>query len=144
MKTPDRTPTTPQRSNTMRQITSKNTSPERIVRSVLHRLGYRFRIHSSKLPGKPDIVLRKYHTVIFVHGCFWHQHEGCKYSHKPRSNNDYWDGKLARNVSRFEIQKRNLENAGWNVQIVWECETKDAISLAQTLTKMMPRKIPVE
>ena len=88
------------RSQVMSRIRSKDTKPEKIIRSILHKLGFRFRINRKDLPGKPDIVLPKYKTVIFVHGCFWHQHEGCKKSSRPKSNVDFWDRKLSANLMR--------------------------------------------
>lgn len=113
------------RSSVMSRIKAKNTKPERVVRSLLHSLGYRFRLHKNSLPGSPDIVLTKYKTVIFVHGCFWHQHEGCSRASLPKTNVDYWIPKLERNKRRFEESKKALEDTGWIVCIIWECETKD-------------------
>jgi DNA mismatch endonuclease (patch repair protein) len=88
-------------------------------------MGYRFRIHNKNLPGKPDIVLKKYNTTIFCHGCFWHQHPKCKRATVPKTNKDYWIPKLQRNVSRFKEIKKHLQSLGWNVAVVWECEVKD-------------------
>ena len=113
------------RSWNMRRITSANTKPELIVRSMLHRAGYRFRLHERNLPGKPDIVLKKYKSAIFVNGCFWHQHPGCKRATKPKSNQEYWLPKLERNKVRFLEVTQELEARGWNVIVIWECETKD-------------------
>lgn len=113
------------RSWVMSQVKSRNTRPEIFVRSLLHRLGYRFRIHRPDLPGKPDIVLPKYRTVIFVHGCFWHSHEGCKRARMPAANNSYWKQKLARNMDRDAHNKDSLKSLGWNVIIIWECELKN-------------------
>lgn len=90
------------RSQVMSRIRSKDTKPEKIIRSILHKLGFRFRINRKDLPGKPDIVLPKYRTVIFVHGCFWHQHEGCKIASKPKSNSEYWKTKFTKNIERQE------------------------------------------
>lgn len=98
--------------------------PEMIVRKYLHSKGFRFRLHDKKLPGKPDIVLAKYKTVIFVHGCFWHAHEGCKYFRAPESNTDYWSAKIKRNIVRDELGRKALEDKGWRVLVVWECELK--------------------
>lgn len=113
------------RSRNMSAIRSKNTKPEAVVRSLLFELGYRFRLHRRDLPGKPDIVLSKYKTVIFVHGCFWHQHKKCKRASIPKSNKKYWVSKLERNVERYKINKRELNRLGWNVVTIWECEIKD-------------------
>ena len=104
----------------MSRIGPKDTSPELIVRSTLHRLGYRFRLHVKKLPGKPDIVLAKHRTVIFVHGCFWHRHKGCKQASTPKSNQAFWQEKFARNVERDRRNVRSLKQLGWKVIIIWE------------------------
>ena len=119
------------RSWNMSRIKSKDTKPELIVRSLLHHLGYRFRLHSKKLPGKPDIVLAKHKTAIFVHGCFWHRHEGCSRATIPKSNQEYWIAKFERNVQRFNEVSKQIQVLGWNVVVVWECEVKDI----ETLTK---------
>jgi DNA mismatch endonuclease (patch repair protein) len=117
------------RSRLMSKISSKNTKPELIVRSLLYSLGFRFRLHRKDLPGNPDIVLPKYKTVIFVHGCFWHMHSGCKISHLPKSNELYWKKKLERNVARWKEAIDRLESIGWRCLIVWECETKNMSKL---------------
>lgn len=109
------------RSWNMSRIRSKNTKPEIMVRSILHRMGYRFRIHGSKLPGRPDIVLAKHRAVIFVHGCFWHRHSGCKRATTPSSNSSFWNEKFERNVSRDKEKKAKLEELGWRVLVIWEC-----------------------
>ena len=109
------------RSYTMSQIRSSNTKPEIKVRSLLHSLGYRFRIHKTDILGKPDIVLKKYGAVIFVHGCFWHSHR-CRDGKFPKSNKKYWIPKLKRNVERFKEVKAQLKKIGWKVIIIWECE----------------------
>ena len=108
------------RSDVMSRIGSKNTKPEVVLRKALHRLGYRFRLHAKTLPGKPDIVFPKYHTVIQVHGCFWHGHN-CIDGHLPKSNEEYWKPKLLKNKQRDRINDRALRNAGWTVIVVWEC-----------------------
>jgi len=116
-------PLTPeQRSWTMSRVRSKNTKPELIVRSMLHRCGYRFRVNREDLPGKPDIVLRKYRTAIFVHGCFWHRHPGCKHATMPATRMEYWRAKFDRNVQRDGRNLRLLRKAGWRVIVVWECQ----------------------
>src|SRR5215204_5328197 len=114
------------RSYNMSQIKGKNTQPEMLVRKFLHVNGFRYRLHVKNLPGKPDIVLSKYKTIIFVHGCFWHQHPGCKRSTIPKSNQEYWTPKLRRNVERDLKHKIDLEQLGWNVFVIWECQTKQA------------------
>lgn len=120
-----------QRSWNMAQIKSRDTKPEKLVRSLLHRMGYRFRIHRTDLPGKPDIVLSKYRTIIFVHGCFWHRHSDCKYATFPKTNIDYWTRKFENNVYRDTQNIVNLQNQGWNVFTIWECELND-ISLLES------------
>ena len=112
------------RSWIMSKVPQRNTSPERIVRSFLHQFGYRFRLHRRDLPGSPDIVLPKHKIAVFVHGCFWHQHRGCRKSRKPTSNTDYWDQKLSENVQRDKRKNRELKKLGWQVIVVWECETR--------------------
>ena len=106
----------------MRKIRGKNTKPEMILRSLLFRQGFRFRLHKKDLPGKPDIVLPKYKTVIFVHGCFWHYHKECREGRIPSTNTKFWEGKLFKNVEKDAKYKEALENLGWNVLTVWECE----------------------
>jgi DNA mismatch endonuclease, patch repair protein len=108
----------------MSKIRSKNTNPELIVRRYLHKHGFRYRLHTNKLPGKSDIVLPKYKTAVFVHGCFWHAHEGCKYYREPKTNAEYWVKKLKRNISRDIINRQTLKENGWKVVVVWECELK--------------------
>lgn len=121
------------RSWNMSRIRSKDTKPEIIVRSLLHHLGYRFRLHSKKLPGKPDIVLTKYKTVIFVHGCFWHRHKDCSRATMPKSNQEYWNAKFERNVQRFKEVSEQIKSLGWKVTVVWECEVKDIDALTEHL-----------
>jgi DNA mismatch endonuclease (patch repair protein) len=115
------------RSRIMSSIRSKDTKPEVLVRSELHRMGYRFRIHRRDLPGTPDIVLPRFKTIIFVHGCFWHSHKGCKYAVNPKSNTEYWTAKLQRNRARDADNVTRLEEAGWSVLTVWECEVGDGL-----------------
>ena len=127
------------RSEVMSKVRSRNTKPELIVRSLLHHMGYRFRLHRADLPGKPDIVLPKYQTVIFVHGCFWHQHSGCKKATLPKKNFDFWQAKLEANRSRDIQHVDDLTKAGWQVIVVWECETKDIDALEKTLRKSLSK-----
>lgn len=115
---------TEQRHKTMASIHSVNTKPEVLVRKYLWRNGFRYRKNNPRLPGHPDIVLRKYRTCIFVNGCFWHGHEGCKYFHYPKSNVDYWTKKINRNRERDKEEQKKLAEMGWHVIVVWECELK--------------------
>lgn len=117
----------------MAGIRSRDTKPELIVRSVLHRLGYRFRIHRKDLPGCPDIVLPRYETALFVHGCFWHRHRGCRYAYTPKSRVDFWINKFRENVERDRRTRRQLRQLGWRVVVIWECQTKDIETLARLL-----------
>lgn len=128
------------RSELMARIRSKDTKPEVRVRTYLHAVGLRYRLHDKKLLGKPDIVLRKYRTAVLVHGCFWHQHQGCKYGHLPKSNMSYWQGKLERNVARDKAARLALSELGWNVEVVWECEISEAAldSLAKRIKARCP------
>lgn len=112
------------RSEIMSQIRSKNTKPELVVRKALHRLGFRFRLHRRELPGSPDIVLPKYHTAIFVNGCFWHQHTLCGGNRIPATHREYWSLKLQRNVDRDKKNLRKLRRQGWSVLVLWECQLK--------------------
>lgn len=113
------------RSEMMSRIGSKDTKPELIVRRGLHACGYRFRLHRNELPGKPDLVLNKYRSVIFVHGCFWHAHEGCRYFKLPKTRREFWQEKLRSNRRRDQAALQSLFNGGWRVLIVWECATRE-------------------
>ena len=117
------------RSENMRRIRSKNTKPEVLLRSLLHKAGYRFRIHRKDLPGKPDIVFSSRQKVIFVHGCFWHQHPECREGRLPGTRQDYWGPKLARNVERDAAAIKQLRAMGWEVLTVWECELQGSDAL---------------
>ncbi|MGB0414364.1 MAG: very short patch repair endonuclease [Coraliomargarita sp.] len=123
-----------QRAYNMSRIRSKDTKPELIVRSMLHRLGYRFTVNGPKnkqLPGKPDIVLPKYKTVIFVHGCFWHGHEGCKDFRYPKTRTHWWKAKIDGNVTRDKKRIKELKAMGWQVSVIWACELKNLDKLAE-------------
>ena len=109
----------------MSAIKSKNTKPEIAVRKLLHSMGYRFRLHRKDLPGSPDIVLPKYKTVIFVHGCFWHRHENCKYASTPKTRKEFWESKFKSNVKRDKESQEKIKNIGWQSVVVWECEIKN-------------------
>ena len=122
-----------QRSALMSRIKSENTGPEMIVRQMVHRLGFRYRLHRRTLPGAPDLVFPRLRCVVFVHGCFWHQHAGCRRSNMPKTRTDYWGPKLERNVRRDEAASEALVQLGWTVAIVWECETEKPEGLEQKL-----------
>jgi DNA mismatch endonuclease (patch repair protein) len=118
----------------MRAIGRQDTPPERAVRRVLHRLGYRFRLHRKDLPGKPDLVLPKWRTVLFVHGCFWHGCPRCYTGHRvPKTNRDYWLAKVSRNQARDARVGEQLRSTGWRVLTIWECETHDEARLGRLL-----------
>ena len=114
------------RSYNMSKITGKDTKPEEIVRKYLFSRGFRYRKNDRKLPGTPDLVLQKYRTVIFVNGCFWHGHKGCKYFVWPKSNAEFWRKKIESNIARDRRNEIQLKNMGWNVLVVWECELRSA------------------
>lgn len=115
------------RSEVMKKIKGKNTKPEKILRSALFRKGYRFRIHRKDLPGNPDIVFPKYKTAVFVHGCFWHFHEDCREGRIPSTNTAFWNNKLSKNIERDKRNINALEEAGWRVLVIWECEIEKNI-----------------
>ena len=123
------------RSENMRAIKSKNTSPEKRVRSSAHRLGLRFRIHRRDLPGSPDLLFPGRKTALFVHGCFWHRHENCTEATTPKTNTDYWSRKFRRNMERDRENRKKLEEEGWKVLVIWECETKTRESIEAFLTE---------
>lgn len=125
-----------ERSALMARIRSKDTKPELVVRSVLHRLGFRFRIHRKDLPGKPDIVLPRHHKIILVQGCFWHGHS-CALASKPKSNQEYWREKVKSNRLRDRWVKQELSRRGWTVLELWECEVRKEIGLAEKLEAFM-------
>lgn len=130
-----------QRSDIMRRIRSTDTRAELVVRSLLHRAGFRFRLHNKQLPGKPDIVLPRYKTVVFVHGCFWHGHKGCKEGRRPKSNTEYWNRKLDRNLRRDAANSKLLRKLGWKRIVVWECELKNIEALKQRLISELNGKL---
>lgn len=111
-----------ERSERMSRIRGKDTQPELALRKALHRQGFRYRLHGAGLPGKPDLVFPRYRTVVFVHGCFWHRHAGCKIASTPKSNTLFWVDKFQKNLARDERVTKALEEAGWKVLVVWECE----------------------
>lgn len=130
------TRTKAQRRRIMQSVKGKDTGPEWAVRRLLHRLGYRFRLHRKDLPGKPDLVFPGRKKIVFVHGCYWHAH-GCRYGRPPKSRLDYWLPKLERNKQRDAEKTEVLEVLGWQVLVVWQCETKDLDSLAAKLTAFL-------
>jgi DNA mismatch endonuclease, patch repair protein len=126
-----------QRSANMRRIRSRDTSPEMIVRRLVHGMGYRYRLHSSKLPGRPDLVLARLRKIVDIRGCFWHQHDDCPDSHIPRSRVNYWQPKLLGNRRRDLENIKKLKRLGWKVLIVWECETKEAKRLIARVRRFL-------
>lgn len=128
------------RSVVMSHIRGRDTRPERAVRSMLHGMGYRFRLFVANLPGRPDIVLRKYETVIFVHGCFWHRHKRCRFAYTPKSREEFWLKKLNSNVTRDSQVEMELRKLGWHVVTVWECELKHPEQLARRLNLGLKRR----
>ncbi|MGA2940135.1 MAG: DNA mismatch endonuclease Vsr [Syntrophobacteraceae bacterium] len=125
------------RSWNMSRIRGTNTKPEMAVRSLLHKLRFRFRLHLKTLPGKPDIVLPRYGAVIFIHGCFWHRHSGCKFAYSPKSRQEFWEGKFLQNVVRHEIACRTLEKKGWRILVIWECEVSDLQAVQERLVSFL-------
>jgi DNA mismatch endonuclease (patch repair protein) len=121
------------RSANMSKIRSKNSAPEMLVRRLVFKLGYRYRLHAAKLPGKPDLVFPSRKKAIFVHGCFWHQHPQCREGRAPGSNTGYWTPKLQRNVQRDDQAQKALRAAGWDSLVIWECETTDGQTLQEKL-----------
>lgn len=126
-----------ERSRVMGRIRGKNTKPEILLRKYLFSMGFRFRVHARGLPGHPDIVLPKFRTVIFVHGCFWHQHPGCKYAGLPKTRVDFWMAKFERNRERDMRKVAELESLGWKVLVMWECEMRQDMSAADRLVAEM-------
>lgn len=121
----------------MSRIRSKDTSPEKRVRSFLHSAGFRFRLHVKNLPGSPDIVLPKHRTAIFVNGCYWHRHQGCKFAYIPKSRVEFWQDKFRQNVERDLKNINALEACGWKILTVWECETKTEEQIVYVLKPLL-------
>ena len=135
------TVTSERRSWNMSRIRCRDTGPEVVLRSLLHRAGLRFRLHAKKLPGRPDIVLPKYKTAIFVHGCFWHRHAGCRNATTPSTRAEFWQEKFDGNVRRDARNRADLKAAGWTVMTVWECELKaNAEDVARKLSRELRRE----
>jgi len=129
---PDRF-TSQERSRIMSRVKGRDTKPEKLIRSLLHAMGYRFRLHRKGLPGKPDILLPKHRKAIFVHGCFWHGHADCRRAARPESNADFWNKKIDGNMARDKMVQAELGKSGWSLLVIWQCEMKDVEKLRQNL-----------
>jgi DNA mismatch endonuclease (patch repair protein) len=132
------------RSENMRRIRSKNTVPEMAVRRLVHSMGYRYRLHRGDIPGKPDLAFPRRRKVIFIHGCFWHQHPGCREGRPPKSNAAYWLPKLSRNQERDKTALEKLAASGWQALVVWECEIKDVHTLIEKVREFLERPMVTE
>jgi DNA mismatch endonuclease (patch repair protein) len=128
-----------QRSALMARVKNRNTTPELQVRRLLHRMGYRFRLHRKDLPGHPDITLPRYKMVIFVHGCFWHGHEGCPRAARPATRVEFWNAKIDKNIARDIQVQQELKARGWHVHIVWQCRLRNLAALETELATLLPR-----
>jgi len=126
-----------QRRRCMAAIRGKDTKPEKIVRSLAHRMGYRFRLHRKDLPGRPDLVFPCRRKVIFVHGCFWHQHPGCRFASRPATRPEFWAKKLSGNRARDRRVQAELRRQGWKVLVVWECQTRNLLNLESRLRRFL-------
>jgi DNA mismatch endonuclease, patch repair protein len=124
----------------MGRIRSKNTSPEMAVRKMVHRMGFRYRLHVADLPGKPDLVFPRLRKIIEVKGCFWHQHDGCPYSRIPKSRTEYWAPKLLGNIERDRDNEQHLNSLGWQVLTIWECELKESTLSAKRIRRFLRRR----
>jgi DNA mismatch endonuclease (patch repair protein) len=129
------TRTPEQRSRIMASVGSRDTGPEKLVRSLLHKMGYRFRLHARDLPGRPDIVLPRYRTAIFIHGCFWHGHKNCGKSGRPKSNVDFWNEKIDRNKKRDAAAIVSLKALGWRVRVIWQCQLRNEMALRKRIER---------
>ena len=129
-----------ERSEIMRRVKGRDTTPELAVRRLVHRLGYRFRLQRKDLPGSPDLAFPSRKKVIFVHGCFWHDHSGCKRARIPQANREYWQRKISRNSERDKESVRQLRMMGWATLVVWECQTHDLEKLAKRLVRFLGEK----
>ena len=127
------------RSRNMAAIRGKDTAPELAVRRILHAMGLRFRLHRKDLPGRPDIVLPKHRTVVFVHGCFWHRHEACRYTTTPKTRQEFWQSKFAANIERDNRNRTDLLQLGWRVIVIWECELRRPSDLKARLSGLFPQ-----
>ncbi len=125
------------RSEIMSRIRGRDTKPEMIVRRIAHGLGFRFRLHRRDLPGTPDLVFPRHRAVILVHGCFWHRHPGCKYATSPKTRVGFWERKFEGNVVRDRRNEAALQELGWRVMVIWECETRDAEEVAERISAFL-------
>ncbi len=125
------------RSLNMSKIRAKNTSPEMMVRRIVHSMGFRYRLHVRELPGKPDLVLPRLKKIIEIRGCFWHQHEGCVESHFPKSQIEYWRPKLTKNVERDRLNESKLTSNGWTILTIWECELRNSAQTRNRLQRFL-------
>lgn len=123
------------RSKMMSRIRGRDTAPELALRRGLHRLGFRFRLHGKGIPGRPDVIFPKLRSAIFVHGCFWHRHEGCKFAYEPKSRTSFWKEKFDSNVARDERQIRELKKLGWRTLVVWECSLRTDVRRQRTINR---------
>lgn len=121
----------------MSRVSGKDTAPEMIVRKMIHGIGFRYRLHTRDLPGSPDITLRRLKKAIFVHGCFWHGHEGCKRAKRPSANADFWNRKIDQTIARDAEAQRRLREMGWEVLVVWQCQMRDAESLYERIARFL-------
>lgn len=128
---------TKRRSELMARIRNRDTTPELAVRRIAHRMGLRFRLHRKDLPGRPDLVFPKHRLTVFVHGCFWHRHEGCRYASTPKSRIAFWTEKFAANVERDARREAALRTLGWRVFVIWQCETKDEAAVERKLAELI-------
>jgi DNA mismatch endonuclease, patch repair protein len=135
-------PVDPNRSALMARVRDKHSKPELVVRRMAHGLGYRFRLHCRGLPGTPDLVFPRLGKAIFVHGCFWHRHKDCPRTTSPKTRSEYWANKFDTNKKRDSLKQRQLRRLGWDVLVIWECETFDTDKLGKQLTKFLVRRAP--
>jgi len=127
------------RSEMMSRIRGQDTAPEIAVRSMLHRMGYRFRLHRRDLPGRPDVVLNRFRMAVFVHGCFWHRHRGCRLAYMPKTRKRFWLEKFKKNIERDRKVQRELRRLGWKVVVIWECKTAEKEKLRNLLKNRLDR-----
>ncbi|MEW6129316.1 MAG: DNA mismatch endonuclease Vsr [Acidobacteriota bacterium] len=127
------------RSQIMSKISGKETKPEILVRKFLFAAGFRYRKNDKRLPGKPDIILPKYQTAIFVHGCFWHHHKNCKFAALPQTNNEFWKNKIEGNANRDNLARRQLKKLGWQVIVIWQCQLKNKSLFSKCMNQLITR-----
>ena len=133
----------PERSALMSKIRNRDTAPEILVRKTIHGMGLRFRKNVRGLPGTPDVVLKRWKTVVLVHGCFWHRHTGCKRAYNPRTRSDFWQSKFSQNVERDKHTMARLQALGWTVVVVWECQAREATLVRQLILEALPTGVPL-